>query len=457
MSSDSIILSWDEAGDKEVKSSDDKELGKIKSAEREYIEIKEGLVGKKTYFVPKYFVQGYDGKFIWISLSKEEIKERFEREDPPQDMSEFETPDYIQRRESIRKLYPDFDDNIPRYTTVPGASTTTVHAPPSTRSVTVLWDNLKGKKVKSNDDDDVGKVEIIGPHYVEVKEGLIGKRSYFIPKYYIESFDGEKLHASLSKDEIKKKWERDSPPSEAEVETQAYLEQKKRVDEEQPQFVHGVPLMAPEPGVTLKSDTTGEDVKIEWANVIHKHVRSSDDLDIGDVERVGNEFMVVRQGVAKVHLYYVPKACISNYDGSYLYLSVPSDFARARFERDNDPTPEEVQSLIREAKTKADEQKGVNVSKKKEKDSSLDTVAHGKDDPLTSYRDKEPMTPAKVKEHEPTAVKREMTEKIVEQGRTGTNTQEAAELSRKKGMAKGTAGAGETGSRYEEGAAGTNK
>lgn len=121
--------------------------------QREYIEIKEGLVGKKTYFVPKYFVQGYDGKFIWISLSKEEIKERFEREDPPQDMSEFETPDYIQRRESIRKLYPDFDDNIPRYITVPGASTTTVHAPPSTRSVTVLWDNLKGKKVKSNDDE----------------------------------------------------------------------------------------------------------------------------------------------------------------------------------------------------------------------------------------------------------------------------------------------------------------
>jgi hypothetical protein len=31
------------------------------------------------------------------------------------------------------------------------------------------------------------------------------------------------------------------------------------------------------------------------------------------------------------------------------------------------------------------------------------------DDPLTSYRDKEPMTPAKIKEHEPRAVKREMT------------------------------------------------
>jgi hypothetical protein len=54
----------------------------------------------------------------------------------------------------------------------------------------------------------MGKVEIIGPHYVEVKEGLIGKKSYFIPKYYFESFDGEKLHVSLSEDEIKRKWKR---------------------------------------------------------------------------------------------------------------------------------------------------------------------------------------------------------------------------------------------------------
>jgi hypothetical protein len=79
--------------------------------------------------------------------------------------------------------------------------------------------------------------------------------------------------------------------------------------------------------------------------------------------------------------------------------------------------------------------------------------------PLTSYREKEPMTPAKIKEHEPTAVKREMSERITEPGQTGggTSPEEAAEIARKKGMAKGTAGAAETGSEYEQGAAGANK
>ena len=81
-----------------------------------------------------------------------------------------------------------------------------------------------------------------------------------------------------------------------------------------------------------------------------------------------------------------------------------------------------------------------------------------KEDPLTEYREKEPMTPAKIKEHEPTAVKREMTEKIVEPGKqSGTNPEEAKEIARRSGMAKGTAGADKTGSKSEQGAAGTNE
>ena len=42
------------------------------------------------------------------------------------------------------------------------------------------------------------------------------------------------------------------------------------------------------------------------------------------------------------------------------------------------------------------------------------------------------MAPAKMKEHEPTAVKREMTEKIVEPGQTGTNPEEGSRNSKEK-------------------------
>jgi hypothetical protein len=80
-----------------------------------------------------------------------------------------------------------------------------------------------------------------------------------------------------------------------------------------------------------------------------------------------------------------------------------------------------------------------------------------KDDPLTEYREKEPMTPAKIKQHEPTAVRRDPSElNIVEPGKQSTNAKEAAERARRSGMTKGTAGAADAGNEYEQGAAGSN-
>jgi len=60
-----------------------------------------------------------------------------------------------------------------------------------------------------------------------------------------------------------------------------------------------------------------------------------------------------------------------------------------------------------------------------------------KSDPLTEYSDKEPMTPAKLNEGEPTAVKRNSSDQnITSESQTGTDTLEAQEQYRKKGMTK---------------------
>lgn len=78
-----------------------------------------------------------------------------------------------------------------------------------------------------------------------------------------------------------------------------------------------------------------------------------------------------------------------------------------------------------------------------------DTVVGSKDDTegtgydsTKQYESNEPMSPAKIKEHEPTAVKREMTENITGDETTST-TDEAREKARRSGMTKGTAGAEE--------------
>ena len=59
------------------------------------------------------------------------------------------------------------------------------------------------------------------------------------------------------------------------------------------------------------------------------------------------------------------------------------------------------------------------------------------DDPLTEFREKEPMTPAKINAGEPTAVKRDPSDQtITSGGQTGTDTPEAQEEYRKRGMTK---------------------
>jgi hypothetical protein len=178
----SEVISWDEAIDKKVKSSDDKDLGKVQSITRDYIQTKEGTIGKNYYYIPKYFMQGYDGDHLWVSLTKDEVKSRFEGEKNPA-ASTFETPEYLERRTTITKEYPDFETNIPTYAGV-GRKT----APDS---VAMSWDKIIDRKVKSSDNEDVGKVESIAANYVEVKEGAVHKKHYFIPKYYVQGFDGE--------------------------------------------------------------------------------------------------------------------------------------------------------------------------------------------------------------------------------------------------------------------------
>jgi hypothetical protein len=70
-------------------------------------------------------------------------------------------------------------------------------------------------------------------------------------------------------------------------------------------------------------------------------------------------------------------------------------------------------------------------------ESAAATEVGRKDDSTGEYMEKEPMSPPKIKEHEPTAVKRNPSnQRIVEQGSKGTESEEAKEEYRKKGMTK---------------------
>jgi hypothetical protein len=326
------VLSWDKSIDKEVKTTDKKKVGKIRAITSDFIQIEKGTLDKKYYFVPKHYIQGYDGEHIWLAINEDEVKQFESEKELP--ISSFDNEKYRERKLAMEKQHPEFSSAIPAYSSSADIGPTQVGMP---------WEKVIGKDVKSADDKDLGELQSVASDYVEIKEGTVSKKHYFVPKTYVQGYDGKKVHLSLTKDEVKDKFERESPPLSAE------LESSKQTESNGTQNQELIPPMAKEPGLEMRGQESGETLHIPWEEVIHKHVMTSDNIDMGDVDRVGNEFIVVREGVVKVHMYYIPKQYISNYDGSSLYLAVPSGLAGAKFERESEPTQQEIDMMIKEA------------------------------------------------------------------------------------------------------------
>jgi hypothetical protein len=67
---------------------------------------------------------------------------------------------------------------------------------------TVLWDVLKGKKVKTSDGKELGEVKEFSQNYVRVEKGTVRKDSLWIPKYVGDAFDGHTLWLLISEKEV---------------------------------------------------------------------------------------------------------------------------------------------------------------------------------------------------------------------------------------------------------------
>ncbi len=327
-----IGLSWDKAKGKNAKSIDNKEIGKIKEISQDYIQIKKGIVDRDYFFVPKYFVEGYEDDDIIIALTEDEIKNKFfNKSNPSEDM--LDDDNYKKRKDFLRKNHPNFENDIPRYSVVrPGIDQDSIS---KEEGVKLSWEKVMDKEVKSSDKKEIGKIKSVGQYFVEVEDGVISKKHYFIPKKYLHEYDGDTIYSSLEKEQVKQKYQRDSPPLESELQ-----------DIEKEEDYQLIPFMAKEPGIEIKTQTMDKELKIPWEEIIHKHVRTTDNIDIGDVDKVGNEFIVVREGVANVHLYYLPKKYIIKYDGSSLWLNLSSTIASSKFERKNEPSEEEMEKLL---------------------------------------------------------------------------------------------------------------
>jgi hypothetical protein len=74
-----VGLSWDKVIGKDVKSVDEKDIGKIKDVSQDHIQIEKGLVDKEQYSIPKSFAERYENDQVFLSLTEDEIKDKFKK------------------------------------------------------------------------------------------------------------------------------------------------------------------------------------------------------------------------------------------------------------------------------------------------------------------------------------------------------------------------------------------
>ena len=82
---------------------------------------------------------------------------------------------------------------------------------------------------------------------------------------------------------------------------------------------------------------------INWNDVTKKEARGSGNEDLGEVQEVGPNYVLVQRGMVNKEKFYIPKDMVESYDGSVLRFRISED-AKSRFLWDSPPPSSESES-----------------------------------------------------------------------------------------------------------------
>ena len=78
---------------------------------------------------------------------------------------------------------------------------------------------------------------------------------------------------------------------------------------------------------------------IDWSDVTKKEARGSNDEDLGEVQEVGQNYVLVQKGMINKEKFYIPRDLAESYDGDVLRFRISEEDAKSRFMRDTPPPP----------------------------------------------------------------------------------------------------------------------
>jgi hypothetical protein len=79
--------------------------------------------------------------------------------------------------------------------------------------------------------------------------------------------------------------------------------------------------------------------KPQWTSLINESVHTIEDVDIGDINAISRDFIVVKRGYVNVHYYYIPISKVEGWDGHVLWLKITEEEVKTNYERNIIPDP----------------------------------------------------------------------------------------------------------------------
>lgn len=77
---------------------------------------------------------------------------------------------------------------------------------------------------------------------------------------------------------------------------------------------------------------------IYWSNVIKKEARGSGDEDLGEVQEVGPNYVLIKKGLINKEKFYKPKDQVESYDGDTLRFRISEEEAKSRYTGESTPS-----------------------------------------------------------------------------------------------------------------------
>jgi stress response protein YsnF len=84
---------------------------------------------------------------------------------------------------------------------------------------------------------------------------------------------------------------------------------------------------------------------IDWDDVIKKEARGINDEDLGEVQEVTQDYVLVKKGVINKEKLYIPRDLAIGYNGTILIFNITAEEAKNKFLRDSEPVVSQSQVI----------------------------------------------------------------------------------------------------------------